>query len=78
MNEVRSSNQPAEKSPSARPAARRPNLWRRLWDAMVTPCDQPIQRELDSLLSHRDGTFTDALEREIAERHYAGVTKLRP
>lgn len=78
MNEVRSSNQPAEKSPPARPAAPRSSLWRRLWDALMTPCDRQVQREVDNLVTHRDGTFNDALEREIAERFYAGATKFRP
>jgi len=54
------------------------SLWRRLWDALMTPCDRQVQREVDSVVTHRDGTFNDALEREIAERFYAGATKFRP
>ena len=49
----------------------RKGLLRRLLDAMMLSRERQSQRDIDSLVSWRDGRFTDAFEREIAERSYS-------
>ena len=51
-----------------RPAGR---LWRWLYDAVMLSRQRQTQREIDAVVSWRDGGFTDSLEREIAERSYS-------
>ena len=54
--------------PAARPARRSP--WRWLSDAIMLSRQRQTQREVDRLVSWRNGAFTGSLEREIAERFY--------
>ena len=51
-------------------AVTRPSLLRRMFDALMLSRKRQTERELDRLVSWRDGNFTDSLEREIAERSY--------
>ncbi|MDO8875987.1 MAG: hypothetical protein Q8M24_19065 [Pseudolabrys sp.] len=51
------------------PARRTP--WRWLYDAVMLARERQTQRDIDRVVSWRDGGFNDAFEREIAERHYS-------
>ena len=53
------------------PAPARKGLLRRALDAMLGARERQSQRDIDSLVSWRDGRFTDSFEREIAERSYS-------
>ncbi len=59
----------APAAPAAAPARRSP--WRWLYDALMLSRERQTQRDIDRLVSWRDGGFNDAFEREIAERHYS-------
>ncbi len=59
-------------SPSAAPAQPRPGLLRRLIGWMALSRERQAQRDIDRLVSWRDGGFNDSFEREIAERFYSG------
>lgn len=49
----------------------RKNLLRRLLGAMMGSRERQSQRDIDRLVSWRDGGFNDTFEREIAERFYS-------
>ncbi|MDO9412815.1 MAG: hypothetical protein Q7T81_09615 [Pseudolabrys sp.] len=60
-------------APSARAiAAPRRSALRWLYDAVMLSRERQTQRDIDRLVSSRDGNFNDSLEREIAERSYSG------
>jgi hypothetical protein len=58
-------------SPAPAAAAARKGLLRRLFGAMMGSRERQSQRDIDRLVSWRDGGFNDAFEREIAERFYS-------
>ena len=58
-------------SPATAATPPRQSLLRRLFGAMMMSRERQSQRDIDSLVSWRDGRFTDAFEREIAERSYS-------
>ena len=64
-------------SPAAVAAPARRRLWRRLYDAMMSSRERRTQRDVDRLVSWRDGGFNDSFEREIAERFYSDGWNLR-
>lgn len=49
----------------------RKSLLRRLFGAMMWSRERQSQRDIDRVVSWRDGGFNDSFEREIAERFYA-------
>lgn len=49
----------------------RKSLLRRLFVAMMGSRERQSQRDIDRLVSWRDGGFNDSFEREIAERFYS-------
>ncbi|MDI1347058.1 MAG: hypothetical protein PSV22_23655 [Pseudolabrys sp.] len=49
----------------------RQSLLRRLFGAMMGSRERQSQRDIDRLVSWRDGGFNDRFEQEIAERFYA-------
>jgi len=56
-------------APVAMPS--RQSLLRRLFGAMMGSRERQSQRDIDRLVSWRDGGFNDRFEQEIAERFYA-------
>ena len=58
-------------STASRAAASPPSLFSRFINWMVLSRERQSQRDLDRLVSWRDGNFSDSLEREIAERSYS-------
>lgn len=55
----------------------RKSLLRRLFEALMWSRERQSQRDIDRLVSWRDGGFNDAFEREIAERFYSGGGSFR-
>lgn len=55
----------------ADPAPARKGLLRRLFDALMGARERQSQRDIDRMVSWRDGGFNDRFEQEIAERFYA-------
>ena len=51
--------------------------WRWLYDAVMLSRERQTKQEVDRLVGWRGGAFTDALEREIAERFYTGSSTFR-
>lgn len=66
---------PAIAAPAA--ASTRRTLRRWLYDAVMLSRERQTKKEIDRLVGWRGGTFTDALEREIAERFYTGGANFR-
>ncbi len=62
-------HEPTVISPATAPARR--SLWLRLYDSIMLSRERQTQRDIDRLVSWRDGGFNDAFEREIAERFYS-------
>lgn len=52
-------------------AAPRRSVFRWLYDAVMLSRERQTQRDIDHLVSSRNGGFNDSLEREIAERSYS-------
>ena len=46
-------------------------LLRRIFDNMMFSRQRQVQCDIDRLVAWRDGSFTDSVEREIAERSYS-------
>lgn len=68
---------PTAYSPAPVAAPARRSLWRWLYDAVMLSRERQSQRDIDRLVSWRDGGFNDAFEREIAERFYSGGGSFR-
>jgi len=70
---ARSSDFHGKTAYSPAPAAMPPrkSLLRRLFGAMMGSRERQSQRDIDRLVSWRDGGFNDTFEREIAERFYS-------
>ena len=51
--------------------APRKSLLRRFFDSLMWSRERQSQRDIDRLVSWRDGGFNDAFEREIAEKFYS-------
>ncbi len=66
---------PAAPAPATIKTRRSP--WRWLYDAVMMSRDRQTKHEVDRLVGWRGGTFTDALEREIAERFYSSDSNFR-
>lgn len=66
---------PVIAAPAASKTRRTP--WRWLYDAVMLSRERQTMQEVDRLVGWRGGTFTDSLEREIAERFYAGDSNFR-
>ena len=47
------------------PAAVRPGIWRRMFDAVWYARERQAQRDIDRVVAARDGQINDRLEREI-------------
>jgi hypothetical protein len=60
-------------SPTAIAVAAARRFFRALFDNAFLARQRQAQRDIDLIVSHRDGRFTDSLEREIAERSYSGA-----
>ena len=62
---------PTALSPAAVAAPVRRSLWRWLYDAVMLSRERQAQRDVDRVVSWRDGSFNDRFEQEIAERFYS-------
>ncbi|MDP1907224.1 MAG: hypothetical protein Q8K85_02910 [Hyphomicrobium sp.] len=58
-------------SPALVTVPTRKSLLHRLFHAMMWSRERQSQRDVDRLVSWRDGGFNDSFEREIAERFYS-------
>ena len=58
------------------PAAVRPSIWRRMYDAVWYARERQAQRDIDRVVAARAGLITDQLEREIEQRMF-GIDPLR-
>jgi hypothetical protein len=63
---------PAAKKSAVKPAARRPGLLRRLFDAVVESRQRTAEREAVRYLARSGGRFTDAVERELTDHLIRG------
>jgi hypothetical protein len=54
------------------PASPEAPRWRRLFDALLDSRQRQAQRDIDRVVSERQGLITDSLEREIGERMFSG------
>ena len=52
------------------PAAVRPSIWRRMYDAVWYARERQAQRDIDRVVAARAGLITDRLEREIEQRMF--------
>lgn len=52
------------------PAAVRPNIWHRLYDAVWYAQQRRAERDIDRVVAARDGLINDRLEREIEQRMF--------
>lgn len=60
-------------SPTAIVVAAVRRFFRAIYGAVFLARQRQAQRDFDRVVSHRDGLFTDSLEREIAERSYSAA-----
>ena len=61
----------AKGCPNSGAGARKPGLLRRIIDAVVESDRRRSEREIAGMLARSGGRFTDAMEREAFERHFA-------
>jgi hypothetical protein len=54
------------------PAARRPGLMRRLYDALLESREKEAERVVAAYLERTGGRFTDDIERRLTERLISG------
>ena len=60
--------QPVHPAPLRADAARRPSVWRRLFNAVWYAHQQKAMRDIHRIVAARDGAIDDRLEREIETR----------
>jgi hypothetical protein len=55
-------------SPVTAPAAEKPALWRRVYEALARAQMRRAEREIGRYIAMHGGTLTDSVEREIQDR----------
>ena len=60
------------------PAAVRPGLWRRMFDAVWYAQQRRAMRDIDRVVAGRAGMINDSLEREIEQRMFDYQSRFAP